>query len=41
MVLPEEIDPAKFWDLIDPDEEIDVKDPNYVGPLSYKKVKRH
>jgi hypothetical protein len=27
--------------VIDPDEEIEIKDPNYVGPLSYKKVKRH
>ena len=32
-------DPDKFWELIVPDEEF--YDPNYVGALSYKKVKRH
>jgi len=38
---PEEQDPEDFWKIVEPDEELEAKDPNFVGPLSYKKVKRH
>lgn len=34
-------DPDKFWELTVPDEEVESRDMNYVGPLSYNKVKRH
>jgi hypothetical protein len=34
-------DPDKFWELVVPDEEQEARDLNYVGPLSYRKVKRH
>ena len=34
-------DPDKFWELIVPDEEMEARDLNWVGALSYKKVKRH
>lgn len=34
-------DPDKFWELVVPDEEAEARDLNYVGPLSYRKVKRH
>lgn len=34
-------DPDKFWELIVPDEEMEARDLNWVGPLSYKRVKRH
>jgi len=34
-------DPDKFWELIDPDFEADAFDDNYIGHLSYKKVKTH
>jgi hypothetical protein len=30
-----------FWELIVPDEELEMRDPNFVGPLSRNKVKRH
>ena len=34
-------DPDKFWELIVPNEEAEARDLNYVGALSYTKVKRH
>jgi hypothetical protein len=34
-------DPDKFWEIIEPDDEDLELDPNYVGTLSYKKVKRN
>jgi hypothetical protein len=34
-------DPDKFWEIIEPHDEDLELDPNYVGPLSYKKVKRN
>lgn len=43
VIRPEEDDPDKFWELIDPEDE-DMKqyiDDNYVTYLSWRKVKQH
>ena len=36
-----ENDPNLFWQIIDPEVELDEVDENYIAHLSYRKVKKH